>query len=210
MKAQSCRTVDRRVTKTKAAIHDAFFTLIKTCDYNDITITALAREANIDRKTFYTHYRTLDDVVADIFSDTFQKYASEIDVEHFFDNVTENTTRAFQAINQSLEKHGLLLDAPLLNMIPIERVLRICTTCINEMLQENSQWNNASETIPLSFITEYYVGGIAALYRAWLTSDRSIDLEELSLIAANNTLYGIMGCYGSVLNINADISLSTK
>ena len=47
---------DLRIIKTKKAIWNAFLKLISTKDYINITVTLLANEANISRKTFYTSY----------------------------------------------------------------------------------------------------------------------------------------------------------
>ena len=60
------RDLDRRQIKTKKAIVSAFLRLMETKDISRITITELANEANIDRKTFYLHYRSIQAVYDDI------------------------------------------------------------------------------------------------------------------------------------------------
>lgn len=49
------RSTDRRVVRTRKAIREAFFKLMEDQDYHKITIASIAREADIDRKTFYLH-----------------------------------------------------------------------------------------------------------------------------------------------------------
>lgn len=44
---------DKRVIKTKHAIYKAFVELLNEKDINQITITDVAKRANINRKTFY-------------------------------------------------------------------------------------------------------------------------------------------------------------
>ena len=51
---------DKRVQRTEKAIRTAFFRLLERMDYEKITVSALAREAGIDRKTFYLHYGSID------------------------------------------------------------------------------------------------------------------------------------------------------
>ena len=58
----SSRTQDRRFARTEKAIVEAFLKLAEEQDPQKITVTALAREADIDRKTFYLHYDTVDAV----------------------------------------------------------------------------------------------------------------------------------------------------
>lgn len=54
--------MDRRVERTKRHIYLAFFELLKKKPMDEITITELANAADIDRRTFYTHYHTVIDV----------------------------------------------------------------------------------------------------------------------------------------------------
>lgn len=54
--------MDRRVARTKKNIYMAFFQLVQTKAIDEITVSELARTADIDRKTFYLHYQTVQDV----------------------------------------------------------------------------------------------------------------------------------------------------
>lgn len=63
---QSRREGDRRVRRTKRAVRDAVQRLLETQPYEKLTITAIAREADIDRKTFYLHYSSVDAVLDEI------------------------------------------------------------------------------------------------------------------------------------------------
>ena len=54
--------MDRRQTRTKRNIYLAFFDLLKKKPMDEITITELAKAADIDRRTFYNHYDTVLDV----------------------------------------------------------------------------------------------------------------------------------------------------
>lgn len=60
---------DLRVVKTRRALHEAFKRLMAEHEYSKISITMLAREACVNRKTFYSHYQSIDDLVAEAFAD---------------------------------------------------------------------------------------------------------------------------------------------
>ena len=53
---------DRRVSRTKNAVMQAFLELSAQNDTGKVTVTELAKKANIDRKTFYLHYDSVDSV----------------------------------------------------------------------------------------------------------------------------------------------------
>lgn len=56
-------TTDLRVQRTQAALKAAFRTLaLKYPRYRDITVKELTSVANVNRKTFYLHFDTIDDL----------------------------------------------------------------------------------------------------------------------------------------------------
>lgn len=61
--------VDRRSLRTESAIKQALMTLLMDKELTKITVTAIAKEANIERKTFYLHYDSVDAVVSEIEQD---------------------------------------------------------------------------------------------------------------------------------------------
>lgn len=54
--------LDRRVVRTRRAIQAAFRDLVVHEGAGKITVSAIARKADIDRKTFYLHYASLDEL----------------------------------------------------------------------------------------------------------------------------------------------------
>lgn len=60
------KKTDLRVIKSKKAIKDAFLQLIKEKSYSNITITDIAKRAMINRKTFYMHYETKENLYNEI------------------------------------------------------------------------------------------------------------------------------------------------
>lgn len=69
--------MDRRVARTRRNIFYAFFRLVQTKPIDEITVSELARHADIDRKTFYLHFQTVQDVYQE-FVQTIYAQVSEI------------------------------------------------------------------------------------------------------------------------------------
>ena len=55
--------LDRRIVRTRKAINTALDKLLSENDVSKITVSAIAREADIDRKTFYLHYPSIDSLL---------------------------------------------------------------------------------------------------------------------------------------------------
>ncbi|WP_261810611.1 TetR/AcrR family transcriptional regulator [Levilactobacillus humaensis] len=53
---------DRRVIRTNQALRQAFRKLAQQYRFREITVQQLTAEANINRKTFYLHYDSIDDL----------------------------------------------------------------------------------------------------------------------------------------------------
>ena len=60
------KKVDKRVAKTQKAVKDALLKLLAQKDFKQISITDLAREAGINRATFYMHFNSTHEVVSAI------------------------------------------------------------------------------------------------------------------------------------------------
>jgi AcrR family transcriptional regulator len=55
-------TIDRRVARTRAALHDALMSLILEKGYEATTVADVCRAANVGRSTFYAHYTGKEDL----------------------------------------------------------------------------------------------------------------------------------------------------
>ncbi|MGI6205600.1 MAG: TetR/AcrR family transcriptional regulator [Anaerovoracaceae bacterium] len=80
---------DLRVIKTKRAIRQAFENLLKTHPLSKITVTELAKEAEINKATFYLHYKDIYDLYSQSLSDHMETLAGRIDFIDLFFTDTE-------------------------------------------------------------------------------------------------------------------------
>ncbi len=65
---------DLRVQRTKEFIRKTFEEMICEMDYEQISVKELAQRAKINRKTFYLHYNTLDDLLLEIQNELAQNF----------------------------------------------------------------------------------------------------------------------------------------
>lgn len=55
--------IDRRVVRTRTALFDALVRLIRSKDYELITVEDILAEADVGRATFYAHFSSKDDLL---------------------------------------------------------------------------------------------------------------------------------------------------
>src|SRR5882757_7950674 len=56
------KLIDRRATRTRAMLQEAHVALIMNKGYEAMTIQDICDTANVGRSTFYTHYKSKDDL----------------------------------------------------------------------------------------------------------------------------------------------------
>lgn len=57
---------DLRVLKTRKGLRDAYIRLVGKHKRSYLTVTNVTREAMVNRKTFYGHFSSIDDLLNDI------------------------------------------------------------------------------------------------------------------------------------------------
>lgn len=61
--------VDRRIRRSKKALKETLIALMRQRDFKDISITDLVRGADLNRGTFYKHYRDKEELLAETVED---------------------------------------------------------------------------------------------------------------------------------------------
>ena len=62
---------DPRIRKTRTSIRNAFVRMMQKKAYDAITVTDIAEDAQINRKTFYAHYETKEQIYTQIVEEMF-------------------------------------------------------------------------------------------------------------------------------------------
>ena len=70
--------MDKRFEKKELLIKETFKELLSNKYYENITVQELTNKAKIDRKTFYLHYNTLDDLLKSIQNDLANKFNERV------------------------------------------------------------------------------------------------------------------------------------
>ena len=70
---------DRRVRKTKKLLLEGLMTLMQEKDIRDISVKELSDLADINRGTFYLHYRDVYDMLAQVEDSVFQEFNEILD-----------------------------------------------------------------------------------------------------------------------------------
>jgi AcrR family transcriptional regulator len=161
--------MDRRTRKTQSAIYSAFVSLIVERGYDAISVQQIIDEADVGRTTFYSHFRSKDDLL--MFG--FQRLRD--DLQRQLDDVRLNEPWSFlEHLLQHARAHVGLYRALLRgNGGPLAE--RAFQAIVDELVagEFKDQSKGSSE---IAIITGGLMGGI----KNWIDKPTSAGLEELA------------------------------
>lgn len=175
---QKTTHIDRRVVKTKRAIKEAFAKLLTQKDINDITISDIAAEANINRKTFYNYYSGIYEVVGEIEDDIVRLIDKEV-TGIGFQNSLQSPYLIFEkltkVINTDTDFFGYLLGMNA-NVSLESKIADLLKSKFKMFVLQDVEISE----LRLNLMTEFIISGMVAVYRRWFNSDRSEPIETIS------------------------------
>ncbi len=177
---------DLRIQKTKEAIRKAFEEMICEMDYEQISIKELTQRARINRKTFYLHYNTLDDLLRELQNEMAQDFIKR--TEGFKRPMDmDKITREFFLCSEELGKVGERITCSG-NYKYISR--KITNDIMNQTWKNESR--SASENPYIQNIIMTYVSqSTLAIYKQWVADGKKIPLEDIISIAAQLICHGM-------------------
>lgn len=104
------RSSDPRSRYTRQLIKDCLLKRMETTPFTQVTVTALVKDAQINRGTFYLHYLDMEDVLEDIFSDMMSD-VSNVN-QHLFEGCSRGCSYPFcEKIRSDRRYRVLFLDS---------------------------------------------------------------------------------------------------
>jgi AcrR family transcriptional regulator len=163
--------VDPRVQQTRAALFQAFASLVLNRTYDAITVADIIQTAGVSRSTFYQHYRNKDDILAESMGGLLSVLAEAAcgrgnleKLEFVLNHLWENRQMA-----------RIILSGP-----PYREVTRSLTDLIEQRLgsaETEPVQNRASLHLEATQLAEGQFGTI----RAWLRGDVRCRTSELAV-----------------------------
>ncbi|MGN0438384.1 MAG: TetR/AcrR family transcriptional regulator [Lachnospiraceae bacterium] len=173
--------IDRRKRKTRIAIENALLDLMQYKPLNAITISELAQAADINRKTFYNNYNSVDDVIKGI---------NEKLSQHIFNALPEKIT-----INNEIEIYHLLLNFTTA-LEPHKKLLRKMTQASKNIpffeyfedqilpYVERNLLSYHVDTALTPYINSYLVNGLYSILLTWINEEH-LNSEQVALLGYN-------------------------
>ena len=169
---------DLRIIKTKRSIRKAFAELMSRKSMGEITVSDVAAEALINRKTFYAHYAGVHEIIAEI-EDEITASLKILLGQKSFEDILNNPYDLFrdviQIINKDIDVYGRLLTVSG-NSNLVQKIIQmirqqICSTFVNKAPVDKQT---------LDMAVYFILSGLLAIFTEWYNTGRRQSIEELS------------------------------
>lgn len=187
---------DRRVRKTEEQLVRGLTKLMKTKSIKSITVRELADEVDINRSTFYLHYKDIFDMVEKIENDLAANLIStleELNNSHITQNILLDFLEdTFETLYTNSELCAVLLSSN--GDISFQQKLRnIIDSKTFEIV--NTYLSGKATKDETLLITSFIISGILGIIATWL-QDISIGTpEKMAATACKLIETGINGFY---------------
>ena len=168
--------MDKRIIKTREAIFNAFLDLAAQKDIDKISVVELCQKAEINKSTFYLHYKSIDECFQacfDFFSSQIVSLGKDIDYSSVSVSPEKNVSEILDAVEQNTRyfekfKNTLVYDYAIkaLKDNMVEAICKVNDININD---------NYHEVAKVTFL----VGGVADVITKLIPHYNREEIEKL-------------------------------
>ncbi|MGN0683192.1 MAG: TetR/AcrR family transcriptional regulator [Oscillospiraceae bacterium] len=173
---------DKRVIRTKKAIKAALFKIMEEKDISSITISELTEKANINRRTFYTHYRSITDILDEIEGDLVQALTElmrNFDVKEYRTSAYNLFMGLNDLISGEFDYYFQLVRVDMRGML-ISRLKHVIKETTDKLLAQICR-----RTDDISMISSFIVGGFFNSYLEWHNHPERLTAEQAAELASS-------------------------
>lgn len=181
---------DRRVRRTKTLLTNALFSLLKERSYKDITVKELCDAADINRGTFYLHYKDIYDMVERLEQEVLCELRQLI-AAHTPDNPHTNPAPVIYDIFRYVGEHQDLYRALLGPNGDISFLSQVKQMFRDWLLDLCTPLLSDDDLTRFEHYYSYVAAGCVGLIESWLTSDTPESVSEIADLAGNIVSTGV-------------------
>lgn len=179
--------MDRRVSRTKKLLKDALISLMRDKEFDKITIKDLTDKADVNRATFYLHYKDKYDLIEQS-SDEILGNIGSIIKEHSLDGIIDNRDRnqvleiltsLYSYIKENSDFMGVVLgpNGDLSFQVKLKSLM-------DKIICESSYigTRNKDRNISIEYLTTIASSAQLGIIQKWIENGMKESPKELALI----------------------------
>lgn len=168
---------NRRVHYTQTALKAALLKLLENHPLELITITQLCREADINRGTFYQHYKSIDDLFHTLEDEMVFEIQQAILAED-----PKNFDHWLPILIKVLANYRTLAIRLIRNGENGQLLMMIFSTLHDMAISGLQQTMLENDSRRLEYFLDFFTMGTAGILAKWLEEDSDMSPEEMTAI----------------------------
>ncbi|KOF17196.1 hypothetical protein AC244_18500 [Ensifer adhaerens] len=172
-------TIDRRVARTRAALHQALISLILKKGYGSITVDEICEAANVGRSTFYLHFTSKDDLKQSGLSHLRRQRVEAAARAATGDQGTGRLSFSlamFEHARDHLDLYRALAGSRG-GTVALDTIRQILSELVRAELEPAAA--SSSDAMPREFVVQYIVGAFMAVLTWWLDGGAKMPPERI-------------------------------
>jgi AcrR family transcriptional regulator len=177
------KQLDRRIKRSRKLMQDALLVLLDSKAYPQITISEITYQADVARTTFYSHFKTKDELLMSYIDDIFESFFDKFRQHFAPDELVDNTHQIPLILCEEWKQNQAALD--LIRSANIDFM-------IYQRIKENHQraYLDSSENLlgnsSNNILEQYIVSSISAatfgVLMQWTDNDMRESCEVIAKI----------------------------
>jgi AcrR family transcriptional regulator len=180
---------DRRVRKTKRQLRNAMISLMEEKSIAEITVREIADLADINRGTFYLHYRDVNDLVEQVENEIISEFQSVINARTL-EELRDNTALIFEDVFTYMAENAALCSALLSPHGDISFLQRLKDIVKEKCYHNWDAWYNKEKSCYFNTFSTFLVAGCIGVIQEWLHGGREQTPKEMALTVHDIILRG--------------------
>lgn len=168
---------DKRSVRTRTQIKMALMVLLKNKPTDTITVSEITALAHVNRNSFYTHYKTISDVLSDIYESVFEMF-SEVFDKYSYLELIEDPYYFLKEITLILLENPAFAEYVMFSKDSSKLVQDLIDSLSDIIYQKYMDARNDSNpSVP--YLINFLVGGSIELIYRWHKQGRNAPIDML-------------------------------
>jgi AcrR family transcriptional regulator len=170
-------SADKRTIRTRKKLQQALIELLMESDYESITIRDITQRANVGYATFFRHYASKDDLLADAFQESVIQLESLLQGMGVSSSPKEEGRLIFEHVAAHSELYQVFLRGEGTQAL-VDEALR---EGVKELVLKYARY---TPSIPAAILANHVVVSTIALVKWWLRNDMPFPPQRMGEIYA--------------------------
>lgn len=178
-KVVRAKTEYRSAIRSRKLIKQAYVDLTKEKDIDKITVMDIVNKADINRGTFYAHYKNVnavsDQIGQEIITALFE-YLDEFKTSRMIENPLPFLTNIARFLEKDMEFYRILINSQL----SVSFMRRLKDLFVEKIMSDEKKMSGIKNKDQFLICVDLYASGFVGLYQDWFNRKIKMSLDELT------------------------------